>query len=207
MIQQHGVTDTEILSLLAYVHGRLATETGQATLSVDLFSCALSHFKSIVDKKERDLSEHEDVFLSRLYSCLGNGLTTINRFIEAELSHETALQIALKIDESPSTRLGVLYANLGSCLLWKGDLIQAERLLHKALLQHDRGLECNLYALGNVYLRQGRLNKALEVHREVLQILSKSVGPTHHCVADSCHKIGSIYSLNEFENKDLVQAE
>ena len=207
IINQYGVTDPSILSMLSYVHGRLATETSQPQLSVDLFESALFHFRHVFAVDQDHLLESGRVYLSRLYSCLGNALTATNRFSEAEVCHHSALESAPGIDDPhSSTRLGNLYANLGSCLLWQGKYAQAEDLLRKALLRHDRGLECNWYALGNVYLRQGQLKSAFEIHRKVLESFSTTLGHSHHTVADSCHKIGSIYALCDFECRDLHQA-
>lgn len=148
------------------------------------------------------------MYLSRLHSCLGNALTAANRFNEAETCHQSAFDCALKIEgPQSSARMGTLYANLGSCLLWQGRYAQAEDLLRKALLRHDRGLECAWYALGNVYLRQGQLKNAFETHRKVLESFSINLGHSHHTVADSCHKVGCIYALCDFEYRDLHQAE
>lgn len=208
LIQQHGITDPSILSILSYVHGRLATETSQPRLSVHLFERALCYFRQTIAIDEDHLLESGRTYLSRLYSCLGNALTAANRFDEAETCHQSALINASKMDESQSsTRIGSLYANLGSCLLWQGKYTQAEDLLRKALLRHGRGLECSLYALGNVYLRQGQLKSAFDIHRKVLESFSTTLGHSHHTVADSCHKVGSIYALRDFECRDLHQAE
>ena len=206
-IQQYGVTDPKILSRLSYVHGRLATETGQPCLSVHLFEKALSHFQLFVVDEDH-LLDNSKTYLSRLYSCLGNALTAANRFGEAERCHRLALGSVPKIEgPQSSTRIGSLHANLGSCLLWQGKYAQAEDILRKALLQHDRGLECAFYALGNVYLRQGQLKRAFETHQKVLESFSRTLGHFHHTVADSCHKIGCIYALCDFEDRDLHQAE
>lgn len=207
-IEQYEVSDPNILSTLSYVHGRLATETNQPYLSVHLFERALFHFRRLSVIDENDLLGSGKMYLSRLYSCLGNALTAANRFSEAEVSHQSALNIAPKIGEPQSpTRIGSLHANLGSCLLWQGKYTQAEDILRKALLRHDRGLECAWYALGNVYLRQGQLKHAFETHRKVLESFSTTLGHSHHTVADSCHKVGCIYALCEFEYRDLHQAE
>lgn len=67
--------------------------------------------------------------------------------------------------------------------------------MHRALLEHHRALECNLYALGNVYLGQKRYVDALRLHQEVLERFGGKLGHQHHVVADSCHKIGNILGL------------
>ena len=208
VVEQYNITDPSILSLLSYVHGRLATETCQPGLSLHLFEKALSYFRQWFDMDEDRLLDSGRTYLSRLYSCLGNALTAANRFSEAEVCHQSALHSAPKIDGPQSSmRIGNLYTNLGSCLLWQGKYTEAEELLRKALLRHDRGLECNWYALGNVYLRQGQLKNAFEIHRKVLESFSTTLGHSHHTVADSCHKVGCIYALCDFEERDLYQAE
>ena len=207
-IERYGVTDPNTLSRLSYVHGRLATETCQPRLSLHLFERALFHFRQQVTVGADDFSHSSKTYLSRLYSCLGNALTAASRFREAEGCHQSALDSAPQIEgPQSSTRVGNLYANLGSCLLWQGKYAQAEDILRKALLRHDRGLECAWYALGNVYLRQGQLKHAFETHRKVLECFSTTLGHSHHTVADSCHKVGCIYALHEFADRDLYQAE
>ena len=207
-IEQYGVTDPDTLSKLFYVHGRLATETSQPHLSVRLFERALRHFRPPGAVDEVYSSDSGSTYLSRLYSCLGNALTAANCFGEAEAYHHKALNNAPKIEgPQSSTRIGSLHANLGSCLLWQGKYAEAEDILRKALLRHDRGLECAMYALGNVYLRQGQLNQAFETHQKVLESFSTTLGPSHHTVADSCHKVGCIYALSDFEHRNLHQAE
>ena len=208
MIQQYDITDPSILSRLYYVHGRLATETSQAHLSIRLFGRALDYLRQEFATDEDQLLDGRKSYLSRLYSCLGNALTAADRFGEAEEYHQSALTTAPNVDESrSSTRIGSLYANLGSCLLWQGKYAEAEDLLRKALVRHDRGLECSLYALGNVYLRQGKLESAFDLHRKVLESFSTTLGHFHHTVADSCHKVGSIYALHDFKYRDMQQAE
>ena len=190
------------------MHGRLATETCQPRLSLHLFERALFYFQQQVSTDVDYLSHSSKMYLSRLHSCLGNALTAASRFSEAEGCHQSALDSACGIEgpQSP-TRIGSLHANLGSCLLWQGKYAEAEDILRKALLRHDRGLECAWYALGNVYLRQGQLNHAFETHRKVLESFSTTLGHSHHTVADSCHKVGCIYALHNFKDRDLYQAE
>ncbi len=208
IIEQYSVTDPQVLSTLSYVHGRLATETSQPRLSVHLFEDAMFYFRQLFYTDEDHLLDSGRTYLSRLYSCLGNALTATNCFSEAEVCHQSALDNLSKIEgPQSSTLIGSLYANLGSCLLWQGKYAQAEDLLRKALIRHDRGLECSWYALGNVYLRKGLLKKGFEYHRKVLESFSTTLGHSHHTVADSCHKVGSIYALDNFECKDLQKAE
>lgn len=110
--------------------------------------------------------------------------------------------------ENPSTKtLGRLYANLGSCLLWKGDLSHAESTLHTSLLKYDRKLGCTLYALGNVYLHQGRIEKGFHLHIETLEIFSRMFGESHPNTADSLYKVGSLYARADNPRRCLAKAE
>jgi hypothetical protein len=75
-------------------------------------------------------------------------------------------------------RLGRLYANLGSCLLRKGDLEAAEATLAPGpapLRPKNFAAHCTRRA--NVDLAQRRIQRAYEVHLEILEIFSKRPQP------------------------------
>ncbi|RYP50512.1 hypothetical protein DL768_004017 [Monosporascus sp. mg162] len=130
-----------------------------------------------------------------------------DRFEEAEIFHRLAVDTALRLSNQTPTRMGTLFTNLGSCLLWKGHLREAEDVLHTALLKHDRILECTLYSLANVYLRQGRVAESLAMHQEVLEKFSKQLGHSHHATADCCVKVGTLLASEDNPERDLAQAE
>jgi tetratricopeptide (TPR) repeat protein len=193
--------DPATLSHVYRNHGRLCKEINEPGQAIDSLARALALFEKAI---ETPASLNESNHLANIHSELGCAYTGAERFNEAEECHKKAISLC-KGDPKDIARL---YANLGSCYLWKGDLQQAEAVLHKALLEYDRILECNLYALGNVYLKQKRYKEALEKHQEVLERFSKKLGHDHHVTADSCHKIGSILAIPDFESgMDLVQAE
>ncbi|OAP56961.1 hypothetical protein AYL99_09073 [Fonsecaea erecta] len=197
--------DQRTLSFLFYVEGLICNDTNHLEEGVESFGKARDLLEDAMKQEPRVLMDTKN--LSHIYSSMGNTLTSYNRFAEAERSHRKAINLYLEANEIVEERLGRLYANLGSCLLWKGDLIAAEATLHKALLHYDRKLCCTLYALGNVYLAQRRIQRAYEVHLETLEIFSKRLGRSHPVTADSCFKVGRILSMEEFPNANLRRAE
>ncbi|KAK0625098.1 hypothetical protein B0T17DRAFT_617234 [Bombardia bombarda] len=106
-------------------------------------------------------------------------------------------------EADPSTQgemVAMSYTNLGSCLLWEGSLEEAEERLHKVLHLFDRRLECSQYAMANVHLAQGRVQAALDLHREVLNRFMERSGYDHTDAAHSCHKVGVLHhKLGEYD--------
>lgn len=137
--------------------------------------------------------------------------TGTNRFDEAEKFLKKAIEIGRKPGPQTHSVMGDFLQCLGACYLWKGNLAEAEDVLCRALLErcgeNNENRGGALYTLGNVYLQQRRYNKALRLHQQVLELYTKDLGNTHHWVADSCHKVGSILAIADFDGKDFVQAE
>ena len=198
--------DPRVLAHAHYIHAYLNLESNRPEES----SRSLVEARSILDKVligVEPLSVQDRLFLIAINSLLGNSFTGLERFSDAEEALQCAISIATAGGDATSGKLGTLYANLGSCLLWKGDLDAAEAILHRSLLQHQRQLNCNMYALGNVYLRQKRYEEAYNLHVEVLGNFSRTLGHDHHATADSCHKVGAILAMDECPRKDLSEAE
>jgi tetratricopeptide (TPR) repeat protein len=137
--------------------------------------------------------------------------TGAGRYNEAEQYLKKCIAIGKKPGATTRCVLGDFMQCLGACYLWRGDLQQAEDVLCKAIQESCGANNENrggaLYSLGNVYYKQQRYAEALLKHREVLELYTKDLGNNHHWVADSCHKVGSILATDEFEGKDLIQAE
>jgi hypothetical protein len=51
------------------------------------------------------------------------------------------------------------------------------------------------------------VQRAYDVHLEILEIYSKRLGRSHPVTADSCFKVGRILSIEEFPNANLRRAE
>jgi len=140
--------DQRTLSFLLYVEGLICNDTNRLERGVQSFSQARDLLEAAMKQETRTPIDPKN--LLHIYSAMGNTLTSSNRFVEAEECQRKAISLYLAAGEIVEERLGRLYVNLGSCLLWKGDLVAAEATLHKALLRYDRKLCCTLYALGNV---------------------------------------------------------
>lgn len=196
--------DQRTLSFLLYTEGLICNDTNRLEEALQNFSQAREVLEQAMDQEVRNPMDKKN--LSHIYSSMGNALTGASRFVDAKASHHKAVSLYLAAGEIVDERLGRLYANLGSCLLWEGDLAQAESTLHKALLHYDRKLCCTLYALGNVYLAQNRIQRAYETHMEILEIFSKRLGRSHLVTADSCFKVGCILSREDFPNAHLGRA-
>jgi tetratricopeptide (TPR) repeat protein len=194
--------DAKLLSLMHFTKGQIFNECNQPHKSLHSFKNAVRYFEPLYTMVDK----WPTTYMSRLHSQLGNSLTGSGRFDEAQEHHKRAIEIAESSGGFTRRQLGILYANLGSCFLWKGDLDRAQSLLEMACMKYDRMLDCNSYALGNVYLMQGKVEDAIGKHYEALDMFAKGLGVTHHFTADSYHKIGSILALEWYEGKNLVEA-
>ncbi|KAI1385930.1 uncharacterized protein F4822DRAFT_445757 [Hypoxylon trugodes] len=197
--------DPRTLAYAHYIYGYLNLESNKPSISEKSLSDALGLLGDALGNNQLEIRDR--LFLIAIRSLLGNSLTGQGKFCEAEETLKLAIELSEAGGEETSGSLGTLYSNLGSCLLWKGDLESAEAVLHRSLLKHRRGLNCNLYALGNVYLRLHRLEEAYQMHIEALESFSRDFGHRHHATADACHKVGSILALDEFPKKDMVESE
>lgn len=198
--------DTRAVAYAHYIHAYLNLEANEPSKSATSLENARSTMGNILSG-QMEITVSDRLFQIAIDSLLGNAFTATGDFEKSERLQRKAIALAEAGGPATSGRLGTLYANLGSCLLWRGDLDAAEGVLRTSLMQHQRNLKCNLYALGNVYLRQGRYEEGYKTHLDVLEGFASTCGPLHHATADSCHKIGTILAMDEFSGKDLSEAE
>jgi len=60
-----------------------------------------------------------------------------------------------------------------------------------------------LYALGNVYVSQGRYEEAFEMHTRCLKQYRATLGDLHHRIGDACHRLAD----DNIRFKDLPEAQ
>lgn len=188
---------------MSFLHSRICQEQNKVAEAVNAIEkCKLS--LDTAAKTEPALLQSG--FYLRVLSNLGISYTGAERFTEAEDIHQQAIDRCVEYGLEEECSLGNIMQNLGSCLLWKGDLERAEDILRKALLMPNRNSEGNLYTLGNLLLKTRRPDEALKLHKEVLDVYLADLGSFHPCTADSYHKVGSILADNS-ECQDLVEGE
>lgn len=192
-----------MLSFIHFTHGEILNECNQPAKSLEQFERAIELFDSAETCPEASGAEFVLMYRSRAYSQFGNSLNGAGRFKESEHYHMEAIRLAHEIDTLSSIQKGYLHTNLGSCYLWAGEIDKAERLLRYVLHSYCANLDCTLYALANVSLRQGKFHEALVMHERACQLFRIALGDSHHFVADSLHKIGCIMSISEYANRDL----
>ncbi|KAF2809091.1 uncharacterized protein BDZ99DRAFT_571917 [Mytilinidion resinicola] len=201
-------TDRKILSKIYYYHGRLCQETNKPDNAIQNFEKAIDHYESALLP---DVVRHEDTYLAILYENLGMSCIGAEKYDDAEMYLDKAIELGQASGSATSSVLGDFLQCKGACFLWKGDLAKAEDILCRALLErcgeNNENRGGALYSLGNVYFRQGRYSESLELHQQVLELYTTDLGNNHHWVADSCHKIGSILAVAGFDGGDLVEAE
>ncbi|KAL9124671.1 MAG: hypothetical protein Q9217_006016 [Psora testacea] len=192
------------LALLYFTYGNMCNECNETKNGIASFRKAIDLLEpENGGSSQRKIGQN----LAAIYSSLGNSLNGLERFEESEKCHHKAIELILRINDPPTKSLGRLYSNLGSCLLWKGELNEAESVLLTSLLKYDRKLGCSLYALGNVYLAQGKMGKGLDLHIETLEVFSADFGIFHPNTADSLYKVGSLYARTDNPKHSLAEAE
>lgn len=208
LAEAHKEVDKMTFSKLYYYHGRCCQESNRTDDAIRDFERALSLVSN--DVENLDALSHT-TYLPILYENLGISSTGAGRYEGAERYLKKAIEMGKEPNSPVRCVMGDFLQCLGACYLWKGDLKSAENLLSRAILDrcgpNNENRGGALYSLGNVYLRQGRFDLALEMHQEVLRLYREDLGDDHHWVADSCHKVGSIYAIAEFKKLDLQKAE
>lgn len=148
----------------------------------------------------------------RILTNIGIMNTALEDWDEALKWHNKACDTCIELGMQEESSLGNLRQNLAGTYLWrgdetKGDLEKAEEVVRQSLTEPNQNPMGAMYTLGNVLLKQGRLDEAVEMHRKTKDAYTKSLGSTHPVVAGGWRKLGSLYEMPEYSGYDLEEAE
>ncbi|KKZ61380.1 hypothetical protein EMCG_03986 [[Emmonsia] crescens] len=196
--------DHHLLSRLYFYHARLCEEENRSHDALEAVQLASQHMDEAV-KTDPDLLN--STLYVRILSNQGIAHLAVEKYAESETYHKRAIEHCVKMGLQEQCSIGNLTQNLGSCYVWSGDLAKAEATLREALTQPNKNAEGAKYTMGNLLLLLKKYDKALALHKEVLQTYIEDLGPDHLTTADSWHKIGSIFCMPEYPGRDLKEAE
>ncbi|EPE09075.1 pfs domain-containing protein [Ophiostoma piceae UAMH 11346] len=178
---------------LAHAHACIATEIGSFGLALQMFTLE----KNIVHNADKkgirlgDPGRHMVIFggIANSHQGLGN-------------HHEAIRNYELCLNGSPKEQYFVSPYSVNICrsFIVLGQIDEAERRLEELVNERELRYGPNdkrdyisghqKYILGNVRMRQGRLEEAFLLHQSALDNWGITKGVKHHKTGDAWHKIG-----------------
>jgi tetratricopeptide (TPR) repeat protein len=204
LVREISQPDQEILALVYFTHGRLCCETSRQQQAIQEVVQSYNHIKNAA-------AGNPELFKTTLYvrilSNLGITHTAVERFDEAEKYHLRAIEHCKLLKMQKDCSMGNLLQNLANCYLWGGRMQEAKLTLDDARTYPNTAPEAVNYTLGNWMLKSKRYDEAAQLHKEVLKHYAKELGQNHPVTADSWHKMGSIFALQDYSNHDVQESE
>ncbi|KAF2261850.1 hypothetical protein CC78DRAFT_535308 [Lojkania enalia] len=204
LLQKISDPDHEVLALLYFIHGRLCCETSQPQQAVSDLTYSCKHIEIAAKAKPELLNT---TLYIRILSNLGIVYTAVNQFKKAEKFHKQAIQCCRDLKMEKECSMGNILQNLAGTYLWSGDLPKAKETLDEAQRAPNTAVEAAEYTLGNWMLMSERYDEAAILHKGALEKYAKQLGSKHPVVADSWHKMGTLFALPEYSGHDDHEAE
>ncbi|RDW85285.1 hypothetical protein BP6252_02875 [Coleophoma cylindrospora] len=204
LIPKIATPDYNLLAKLYFYQCRLCEEECRPADALDAIQKSQEYIKEAAKESPGLL---DTILYIRILSNQGIAFLAMGQYTDSEVHHLQAIERCSQLGMEKQCSMGNLLNNLGSCYLWSGDLVKADETLQKALLQPNRNPEGAKYTLANVRLKQKRYTEAMDLHKQAQELNLEVLGPEHHVVADGWHKLGSIFSLPEYEGFNLNQAQ
>ncbi|RYN36471.1 hypothetical protein AA0119_g12327 [Alternaria tenuissima] len=196
--------EDETLALVYFIHGRLCCETSRQKQALEEIALSHEHLMLASGKRPELL---ETTLYIRILSNLGITHTAVGRFEEAEEFHKTAIEQYRLLHMERECSMGNILQNLANCYLWSGKMSDAKQTLDEARSQPTTSPEAIDYTLGNWMIKSQRYEEALRLHKEVLILYAKVLGPEHPVTADSWHKMGTLFARRDHAGYDAQEAE
>ncbi len=129
----------------------------------------------------------------------GRILHGIGRFEQAEAQYREGLRLARESGVAEASQATLLH-NLGTLLMERGDLEQAEKLLNECLEQrtqalgedHSRTLT-TMNSLALLQRRLGRFVQAIALEEAVIEVSTRVLGPSNPRTLASLHNLAGMY--------------
>ena len=151
-------------------------------------------------EKIKDLEGQPEVEAS-IRNILGNAYYSLAFYDEAQVHHERALAIRLKVLGPDHPDVAGSYMGIGNVHDAKGEYDQALEFYQKSLAIQIKTLgpdhpyvAASYNNIGWIHFSKAEYDKALEFYQKSLAIQIKQLGPDHPYVAMSYLNIGSVHS-------------
>ncbi|KAJ5921327.1 tetratricopeptide repeat domain-containing protein [Penicillium verhagenii] len=192
-------SSVEVAYMIRDTHHNLGTAAGETNDTKSF----LKHTSIWLEMlKQRKTPEGESVIDYEL--CMGYNETGVAHAMDAQ--YQVAITYFSKAIESfqalphyEDTMQGWSASNIGLVYWILGDYVQAEQALLEIIeiFKNANGVDDvlsfktgkMLYALGNVYVSQGRFTEGFEYHTRCLKQYRATLGDSHHRIGDICHRL------------------
>ena len=179
-------------------------ESGEPVLAINSNRSAKIYLEQALSQ---GLIEATDGRLPRIITGLGNSFSQLGKLDDALDLQLQALErcrcITEQFDQPVSDVTAIVQLNWGFLLCRRGELEAAEEVL-RATLDAAPTTAPAMYALGNTYLAQGKVDEALAQHVRGLQVYNATVGDEHALAGRCLYKIGEILFLNKKDSRQAV---
>jgi hypothetical protein len=177
--------------------------------SRDRLSRILEYKKNMIAKKDpKDVTREEEMMLNDAYADYGNSLLQFNDYVAAEPIYEQCyakyLELGTEADASVSFALAKLNHHMAYCKMYHREFDRAIQLSEKAVILIDKLEDKQLtlryqFDLACIILQSGNLERALSLHREILQARLGLQGrasyfslQSQYAYAAVCHYVGRL---------------
>lgn len=179
------------------MEGRMFNESGDPTRAEKSNRQAQKYALAAISK---GYIGEDDQRMPRILTGLGNSLSQLRKFDDALEVQLEAKRICGDVPPEQSDAITIIQLNLGFLLYRRGDLNNAEQIL-RATLEASPKTPPAMYALGNTLLAQGKVEEAIAVHLNGLEIYIGMFGDQHALVARCAYKVGEILLLHKAYSK------
>ncbi|TKJ36587.1 hypothetical protein CEE37_15010 [candidate division LCP-89 bacterium B3_LCP] len=168
--------------------GRCFTSQGKPGEATDWHKRALQEFKLLSESNE-DVKNA----LGTIYCDLGNNLTIMGKYDEAQKAYESGLDISKEVDDMRA--VGVTLGQMGSLALNRGNLAEAVKQLTEALqtfrsLGEPKSEAAVWHQLGMVAGKAENWEEAERCYRESLKLEEKLNNPEG--IAITCNQLANV---------------
>lgn len=187
-----GTSPNELILSDCYrMEGRMFNESGQPVRAAESGRQAQKYALEAVSKS---YISKDDQRMPRILTGLGNSLSQLQEYDDALSAQLGAKQMCGDVPPEQSDAITIIQLNWGFLMYRRGDLKSAEQIL-RATLEANPKTPPALYALGNTLLAQGKIEEAIAVHLQGLEIYIAMFGDQHALVGRCAYKVGEILLL------------
>ncbi|EGX95344.1 NB-ARC and TPR domain protein [Cordyceps militaris CM01] len=206
----------EALYMIRDTHHNLGTAAGETNDVKSFLQHVAVWLEMLEERKTSDGDIIVDYELAIGYNETGVAHAMDGQYEVALNYFSKAIETYQALPHYVETMLGWSASNVGLMHWVMGNYDDAERVLLEIIqiFASHNGVDDTLsfktgkmlYALGNVYVSQGKLQQGLELHNRCLRQYRATLGDSHHRIGDICHRLSddNIYFGNYAEAQVLI---